>query len=55
MKAIDVHAHFSTEKGSAFRTPAEIEAAQRVYKTAIKWKTDDGMAMIFSARPCGQF
>jgi uncharacterized protein len=47
MKAIDVHAHFSTEKGSAFRTPAEIEAAQRVYKTAIKWKTDDGMANDF--------
>jgi len=47
MKAIDVHAHFSTEKGSAFHTPAEIAAAERVYKTAIKWKTDDQMANDF--------
>jgi predicted TIM-barrel fold metal-dependent hydrolase len=47
LKAIDIHAHFSTEKGSAFRTPAEIEAAERIYKTAIKWKTDDQMANDF--------
>jgi hypothetical protein len=47
MKAIDVHAHFSTEKGSAFRTFEEIAAAERVYKTAIKWKTDELMANDF--------
>jgi len=40
---------FSTEKGSTFRTLEEIAAAERVYKTAIKWKTDKQMADDFQA------
>jgi len=49
MKAIDLHAHFSTEKGSAFRTPEEIAAAEKVYKTTIKWKTDREMTDDFKS------
>jgi uncharacterized protein len=49
MKAIDVHAHFSTEKGSAFRTFEEITAAEKVYKNTIKWKTDLEMAGDFKS------
>jgi predicted TIM-barrel fold metal-dependent hydrolase len=47
MKAIDVHAHFSTEKGEQLKELALKEAHQKYYKAEETFKTEKEMAQDF--------
>jgi len=47
MRAIDIHSHFSTEKGSMMNDPKIIEALEKYYRNKITFKTDEEMARDF--------
>ena len=47
MKAIDIHSHFSTKEGYIFRTPEELNAAEKHYRFKINFKSEEEMAQDF--------
>ena len=46
-KVIDIHSHYSTQKGYLWQTPEEIELQEKIFRYKARYKTEEEMVQDF--------